>query len=89
MAVRYYVKRSDVTGNPFEWLLGETILYKTPHPYFIVSASSVKTLEVKTIEFHVILTCTPSSQVVFSTMQYKQSISNFIYMCLLLLLTSL
>ena len=26
------LKRSDVTGNPFEWLLGEKNVYKTlPH----------------------------------------------------------
>ena len=35
------VKRSDVTGNPFEWLLGEIMLYKSCPPYFIILASSV------------------------------------------------
>ena len=45
------VKRRDVNGNPFELQLGETMLYKTPPPYFIVLASSVKTKEVKAIEF--------------------------------------
>ena len=46
------VERSDVTRNPFEWLLGERMLYETPPPYFIVLASSVKTLKVRAIEFH-------------------------------------
>ena len=32
----YSVKRSDVTGYPFEWLLGEIMLNKSPPPYFIV-----------------------------------------------------
>ena len=42
------MKRSDVTGKPFEWLLGEKNGYiRPPHPYFIVLISSVKTLEVK------------------------------------------
>ena len=35
------VKRSDVTGNPFEWLLGEIRLYKSCSPYFSILASSV------------------------------------------------
>ena len=45
------VKRSDVTRNPFEWQLGDNNV-KRPHPpYFIVLGSSMKTLEVKAIEF--------------------------------------
>ena len=28
----YSVKHSNVTGNPFEWQLGETKLYNTPSP---------------------------------------------------------
>ena len=28
----YSVNRCDVTGNPFEWLLGEIMLYKSPSP---------------------------------------------------------
>ena len=32
--LHYSVKRSDVTGNLFEWLLRETMLYKTPYPIF-------------------------------------------------------
>ena len=58
-SLRYYniyiiraLKRSDVTGNRFEWEHGETKLYKTPLAYFIVSASSLTTFEVKAIEFH-------------------------------------
>ena len=61
------VKRSDVTRwkqvyiTPLphtsfyetQWRHSvKTRLYKTPHPYFIVLASSVKTNEVKVIEFH-------------------------------------
>ena len=34
----------------------KAILYKTPSPYFIGLASSVKTLEVKAIELHIIAT---------------------------------
>ena len=49
----YSLKRSDVTGNRFEWELGEKRLYMTPPPppYIIVLASSVTTKEVKAIEF--------------------------------------
>ena len=46
------VKRSDLTGNRFEWELGQKRLCETRPPYFIVLASSVKTKEVKAIEFH-------------------------------------
>ena len=42
------MKRTDVTGNRFEWELGEK-LYKL---YFIVIASSMTTMDVKAIEFH-------------------------------------
>ena len=45
-------KHSDVTGNRFEWELGENKVNKTPLPYFIVLASSVTIMEVKAIEFH-------------------------------------
>ena len=45
------VKRSDVTGNRFEWQV-KTKLYNTPFPYFIVVASSVKILEGKANESH-------------------------------------
>ena len=48
----YSVKRSDVTGNRFEWQLGENKLNNTPPPYFIVLASSVGISEVNAIEFH-------------------------------------
>ena len=49
----YSVKRSDVTGNRFEWELGEKQRYvRPPPPYLIVLASSVTTMEVKAIEFH-------------------------------------
>ena len=41
------MKRSDVTGNRFEWELGQNKVI-----YFIVLASSVTTMEVKAIEFH-------------------------------------
>ena len=51
----YSVKRSDVTGNRFEWQLGEKSSYvRPPPPYFIVLASSVTTMEAKAIEFHII-----------------------------------
>ena len=43
------MKRSDVTENPLEWLLGENYLIQDPTPYFIVLAVSVKTLEVMAI----------------------------------------
>ena len=47
------VKRSDVTGKPFKWLLGENnVIYDPPAPCFIVLVSLVKTFEVKAIEFH-------------------------------------
>ena len=49
----YSVKRSDVTGNIFEWLLGEKQCYiRPPPPYFTVLVNSVRILEVKAIEFH-------------------------------------
>ena len=63
----YSVKRSDVTRwkqvyiRPLphtsfcetQWRHSvKTRLYKTPPPYYIVLASSVKTKEVKVIEFH-------------------------------------
>ena len=41
----------DVTGNRFEWQLGEYIVIYHP-PYFIVIASLVKILEAKVIKFH-------------------------------------
>ena len=44
--------RSDVTGNRFEWELGENSYVTPPPPYFIVLGNSVKILEVKAIEFH-------------------------------------
>ena len=44
------VKRSDVTGNRFEWNLVKTTLYNYPPlPYFLVLAGSAKTKEVKAI----------------------------------------
>ena len=46
------VKRSDVTGNRFEWELGENKVIRPSTPYFIVLASSLTTMEVKAIEFH-------------------------------------
>ena len=46
------VKRSDVTGNRFEWELGDNSYIRPPPPYFIVLASSVTTMDVKAIEFH-------------------------------------
>ena len=43
------VKCSDVTGNRFEWELGEkNKLYQTPS----LLAGSLTTMEVKVIEFH-------------------------------------
>ena len=45
------VKHSDVTGNSFEWLLSEIMLYKPPPPYCIVLDCQVKTLQVKAVEF--------------------------------------
>ena len=50
------MKRSDVTGNRFEWELGENKVMQDPlpSPYFIVLASSVNAKEVKAIEFHII-----------------------------------
>ena len=44
-----FCERSDVTGNPFDWLLREK-QYKTS--YSIALVSSVRALEVKAIEFH-------------------------------------
>ena len=50
------VERSDVTGNRFDWQLGEKKSYITPlPPYYIVIVSSVKILTVKAIEFHIIV----------------------------------
>ena len=58
---RYFVKRSDVTRwkqvyirPPWRHSV-KSRLYKTPPPYFIVLASSVKTKEVKVIEFRIIV----------------------------------
>ena len=50
---QYSVKRSDVTGNRSEWLLGAYFECYVRHhpPYFIVLASLMKTLQVKAIEF--------------------------------------
>ena len=50
----YSVKRSDITGNCFEWELDEkSYRYIRPiPPYFIVLANSVTTMEVKAIDFH-------------------------------------
>ena len=51
------MKRSDVTGDRFEWELGEKQSYiRPPPPHFIVSASLVTTMEIKAIEFHRIAT---------------------------------
>ena len=48
------VKRSDVTGNRFQWMgtRWKQSYIRPPLPYFIVLASSVTTMEVKAIEFH-------------------------------------
>ena len=53
------MKCSDVTS---ERLLGEKNVIEDPSAYFIVLASSVKTLEVKAIEFHTIQQCMHVSQ---------------------------
>ena len=44
------MKRCDVTGDRFEWELGENKVIWVP--YFIVLANSVTQMEVKAIEFH-------------------------------------
>ena len=58
------MKRSDVRGNRFEWLLGENNV-RPPPRYFTVLASSVKTMDVRAIEFHRIHLEMCYSEVVF------------------------
>ena len=51
----YSVKRSDVAGNPFEWLLGKKMLYKSSPILHHIRLPSELQLQVKAIEFHIIL----------------------------------